>query len=64
MRSGQYAIQVVRQHKSTGFEAKGQVINEGHGAREKKIGEVSMKYESKVIQDLNRILIGSLREFI
>ena len=40
------------------------MINEGHGAREKKMGEVSMKYESKVIQDLNRILIGSLREFI
>ena len=30
----------------------------------KKIGEVSMKYESKVIQDLNRIFIGSLREFM
>lgn len=41
------------------------MINDGHSAREKKkTGEVSMKYESKVIKDLNRILIGSLREFI
>lgn len=29
-----------------------------------KIGEVSMKYESKVIKELNGIFIGSLCEFI